>query len=213
MGCGSFEVGQTLGMELLIVRHGRPEEHVVADGAADPGLTEIGHQQAEAVAEYLATQGVDHIMASPMRRARETAAPLARILGFDIEIVDDFKESDFESKEYKPMEENREETIDKFVSDPDHIFGTAGREAFLSRVNGAFNAAILGHGGQTVAVFCHGMVTAAFVATVMGIEDVISLAPDYTGLTRVRASTRHSLYSVRSFNETMHLRDLPDLRW
>jgi len=60
-----------------MVRHGR-----AASGwglEPDPGLDELGHSQAEAVARRLAQLGPLPIISSPLRRARETAAPLAKI--------------------------------------------------------------------------------------------------------------------------------------
>lgn len=51
--------------------------------AGDPGLTEAGHRQAAAVARWLAANRPDvgAIVASPLRRARETAAPIAAAFG------------------------------------------------------------------------------------------------------------------------------------
>jgi broad specificity phosphatase PhoE len=62
---------------LYMVRHGRAaagfgESH-------DPGLDELGREQAAAVAQELATFGPLPILSSPLRRTRETAAPLARL--------------------------------------------------------------------------------------------------------------------------------------
>jgi len=200
-------------MELLIVRHARPEEQVLEGQAADPGLTDIGHKQAAAVAEYLSTVHIDHVVSSPMLRALQTAAPLAAMRDDEVEVIDDLKESDHDSNEYLPVEENRQHFIDQFKNDPDSMFGSDGREAFIGRVVPAFKKLAMDHAGKTVAIFCHGMVTAAFVADVLGIDDVFAVTPDYTGLTRVKASADRGIYSLRSFNETMHLKDLPDLRW
>jgi len=200
-------------MELLIVRHARPEEQVLEGQTADPGLTDIGHQQAAAAAEYLSTIHIDHVVSSPMLRARQTAAPLIAMRDGEVELIDDLKESDHDSNEYLPVEENRQHFIDQFTSNPDAMFGSDGRDVFVGRVVPAFKKLAADHAGKRVAVFCHGMVTAAFVGHVLGVEDLFSLAPDYTGLTRVKASAGRDIFSLRSFNETMHLRDLPDLRW
>ena len=43
----------------------------------DPGLSEVGEQHARDVADRLVTRGPVPILTSPMRRCRETAAPLA----------------------------------------------------------------------------------------------------------------------------------------
>ena len=60
---------------LYLIRHGR-----VADSKDhDPALGEIGRAQAEAAASALASKGPLPIFTSPLRRARETATPLARL--------------------------------------------------------------------------------------------------------------------------------------
>ena len=63
--------------KLYIVRHGRAaagfgESH-------DPGLDAGGHQQAKEVAKHLARLRPLPILTSPLRRTRETAAPLAQL--------------------------------------------------------------------------------------------------------------------------------------
>jgi broad specificity phosphatase PhoE len=59
---------------LVLVRHGRAAAGWDAD--LDPGLDDVGHRQAAAVAEALHPLGPLPIVVSPLRRTRETAAPL-----------------------------------------------------------------------------------------------------------------------------------------
>jgi broad specificity phosphatase PhoE len=61
---------------IYLVRHGR----AAADWGAhvDPGLDDVGRAQAEAMAEQLAPKGPLPLIASPLRRTRETAAALER---------------------------------------------------------------------------------------------------------------------------------------
>jgi serine/threonine-protein phosphatase PGAM5 len=54
---------------LCLVRHGE----AASSDAADPGLTEHGRRQAEAVATRLARLRIDGLVHGPKRRARETA--------------------------------------------------------------------------------------------------------------------------------------------
>jgi len=61
---------------LVLVRHGRPDGTWGRD--PDPGLDALGREQAEAVAEALAPLGPLPVVVSPLRRTRETAAPLLR---------------------------------------------------------------------------------------------------------------------------------------
>jgi broad specificity phosphatase PhoE len=64
---------------LILVRHGRAAAGWDAD--LDPGLDVTGHAQAAAMAAALAKEGPRPILVSPLRRTRETAAPLERAWG------------------------------------------------------------------------------------------------------------------------------------
>jgi|SRR6185437_426115 len=61
---------------IRIVRHGRAAAGFGED--MDPGLDALGRSQAEAVGEQLRTIDRSLILSSPLKRAQETAAPLAR---------------------------------------------------------------------------------------------------------------------------------------
>jgi broad specificity phosphatase PhoE len=60
---------------LYLVRHGRAAAGWDTD--PDPGLDEIGQRQAVSVAARLAPLGPLPVLTSPLRRCRETAAPLS----------------------------------------------------------------------------------------------------------------------------------------
>ena len=67
-------------MKLLIIRHGESEADLldVHEGRADFALTERGHRQAQAMAEYVAAKyHIDHIYASTLTRAMQTARHLS----------------------------------------------------------------------------------------------------------------------------------------
>ncbi len=66
---------------LYLVRHGRAAAGWDAD--TDPGLDATGHAQAQTLAESLAPSGPLDLIASPMARTRQTAAPLARTWGLE----------------------------------------------------------------------------------------------------------------------------------
>ena len=66
---------------LYVVRHGETDYNVARRicGHAEAQLTEKGYQQAELVAEKIAKQGIqiDRLLASPLKRAQETARKIA----------------------------------------------------------------------------------------------------------------------------------------
>lgn len=66
-------------MLLYIIRHGDPI--YVTDS-----LTEKGKLQAEAVGKRMLDAGINEIYASPMGRAKDTAAPACRMLGLPMQI-------------------------------------------------------------------------------------------------------------------------------
>ena len=65
---------------VILVRHA--ERATVDD--RDPPLSAEGEARAEALADALADAGVTAIYATPYRRTRDSAAPLARRLGLEI---------------------------------------------------------------------------------------------------------------------------------
>ena len=79
-------------MDLFLIRHG--EAAASWGESPDPGLSDLGQQQAEKAAEALQQHvGSDTILvSSPLQRARETAIPLARMLQQDVIIEDVFRE-------------------------------------------------------------------------------------------------------------------------
>lgn len=72
--------GPSTGERLVVlVRHG--EAAAGWDGHADPGLSELGREQAARVADELGSPSARPLVVSPLRRTRETAIPIARRLG------------------------------------------------------------------------------------------------------------------------------------
>ena len=195
-------------MELVIVRHALPESDKRDDGPADPPLSPLGLRQAEATANLLATEGVDHVVTSTMQRAIQTGQPLADRLGLTPERLEDLKESDHLRSSYTPVEEMDadHEVIREFLDDPLSMFAD-GYEAFRDRITTALDAVVADNRGRTVAVFCHAMVVGVYLQTLLDLNDPFAVMADYCGITRVAASST-GIRSVRSFNETGHLRHL-----
>jgi probable phosphoglycerate mutase len=207
-------------VELVIVRHARPEHIEAPDGTdgaggigpADPGLTAIGRRQAERLAAHLAPLGVDHIVTSPLTRARQTAEPLARAVGLEPEVVDGVAEYDRDDASYVPAEVTRAmvkrgEIEAGSFRDPLTVLGEVERDRWIGGVADAFRTIAATHPGERVAVVCHGMVTSVWFARMLGIDDTMRFVPDYCGVSRVLASGSTDIVTVRSFNETHFLGD------
>lgn len=69
---------------VVLVRHAEKAE----EPADDPPLSPAGEARALELARALADAGITRIHASDFRRTRDTAAPLARLLGIEVELYD-----------------------------------------------------------------------------------------------------------------------------
>ena len=68
---------------VILVRHAEKDRTHPEDN--DPRLTDEGHARAEELVHVLADVGIDVIYSTPYRRTRDTAKPLAKHLGLDLE--------------------------------------------------------------------------------------------------------------------------------
>jgi broad specificity phosphatase PhoE/ribonuclease HI len=149
---------------LVLLRHGvtssTDRKAFSGSGGTDPELTETGHDQARRAAQWLlAHGGIDAIVASPMRRTRETAAAAAEVLGLDVEIDDGFIETSFGDWDGFTFAEIQERWGDELTA---WLGSTAvappGGETFDAvgeRVAAARDRVMTAYAGKTVLVVTH----------------------------------------------------------
>jgi probable phosphoglycerate mutase len=190
-------------MELFLIRHALPlrVDEGASDGPADPALAADGRRQADALAEWMAHEQLDAIWSSPMRRALETAAPLAHRLRLEIAVDDDLAEFDRDAASYIPIEELKAANDPRWMEVPEQP------EHFRAVVVAAMERIVAAHPGQRVAVVCHGGVVNAYAGHVLGIDEPLFFLPTYTSISRVLASS-NGPRSIASLNEAAHLRGL-----
>ena len=196
-------------MELLLIRHALPVRREVVEGPADPELSVEGFAQAERLAQYLASESIAAVYVSPLKRAVQTAAPLALRLGVTPVVVDDVAEFDRTSNEYIPMEELQATNDPRWQKLVDGVWDSTDetQEQFKDRVVGAFEKIIEQNSSTSVAVVCHGGVINLFLAHILGVQTQRGFFyPNYTSIHRVSAS-RSGVRSLMTLNETAHLRD------
>lgn len=88
-----FELSAAAGVRVVLARHGQTPSNVAKlldTVPPGPGLTELGKQQAEELAERLAEREdkIVAVHASRARRAQETAEPVARRLGLPLQLAE-----------------------------------------------------------------------------------------------------------------------------
>ena len=196
-------------MELLLIRHALPERRETDDGTpADPPLSALGRAQAEAMARWVAEEKLDAIYASPMRRARETAAPLELELGVEAVLEPGVVEMDHTSDAYIPIDQIKREDYPRWQAliQGGELWGGVDMVAFRATVVEALERVVDVHRGARVAVVCHGGVVNAWAGHVLGVQDPFFLDVTYTGVSRFLAASSGER-SVMSLNETAHLRN------
>ena len=197
-------------MEIILVRHAIPVRREVEDGPADPDLSDSGRQQARLMADYLASEKIDALYCSPMKRARQTAEPLSAVTGLAAMAVDGVAEYDRHSNEYVPIEEL------KATNDPrwqEMLNGQwppsdEAEDVFFERVITSIEEIIEAHPSQKVVIVCHGGVINAYAAHVLGLglgQQRSFFYPNYTSIHRF-AAARSGERSIVTLNETSHLR-------
>ena len=193
-------------VELLLIRHARPLRLELDEGPADPALDPVGVAQAEALAGWLADERLDALYTSPLRRARETAAPVAERLGLVSTVADGVAEWDRDASSYIPTEELPVAAPEVWAAMTGGDWEALGIDlpAFLHRVTTTLDGIAADHRGQRVAVVCHGGVINAWAARVLGLDRTLFFEPDYTSCSRFLVSSAGQR-SVRSLNETAHL--------
>lgn len=195
-------------MELILIRHGLPEQIINEDGApADPPLSETGFEQARRVAAWLERERIDRLYSSPMQRALQTAGPLAEQKGLDVEVRAGVAEYDQNAEHYIPVEQLKELDYDRWLRLMrgellDHI----DFPRFVKDVTDSIEAIIAENKGKRVAITCHGGVINVWAAHVIGFEPRLFFNPTYTSINRFMAASSGEK-SVITLNEHFHLID------
>jgi probable phosphoglycerate mutase len=82
-------------VRLLLVRHGQTSgntRRALDTALPGPPLTELGQEQARTLAERLGGEPIVAVYASQAIRAQQTAAPLAEVLGLEVQVIEGVKE-------------------------------------------------------------------------------------------------------------------------
>ena len=189
---------------VVFVRHGQAERV----GAGDPGLTEQGVAEAQALANGLAGENFDAVYCSPLRRTIQTAEPVCAKLGLEPQLRDGIAEFDRKSSEYVLLRDLRAAGDPRYEAclGGDLTSWGTDLETFRADVLGVLGEILTDHAGGRVLVVTHGGVLNVLVASVLGLGGPwFFFLPDNCGITRVVADVDGRL-RLASLNETQHLR-------
>ena len=165
-------------MHLYLIRHGQstinlPNFQASAPDYYDPPLTELGHQQAAALAEWIVHEvpAPDVIYASTMQRTRQTVAPLAAAYQQNIIFDDRIRELGNNYADHRPIpaEQVSGDTLDNasvfapFTPSVSTMPDSESWNNFRDRVGTFIEEIARKYTSETVLVVCHGGVINAAV--------------------------------------------------
>ena len=162
---------------LWLVRHGESTWNAsgLVQGHLDPGLSGSGREQADRCARSLAAgpRADVALYASDLRRALETAAPIAKALGLAVRVEPELRERSLGDAEGRPnalLDTTRSGIEGGRVVDADSApdGGESVRQLYERAVRCA-SRILSTHGGDVVFV-CHGGVVRVLLAWLDGVE-------------------------------------------
>lgn len=201
--------------EILLVRHGQQEvdlQNATVGDWIDPPLSEQGRQQARLLGEALSTKRIEAIFASPLSRARETAAEVARHHGLDLRFLDDLREVEvfrdvppdktaleFFGKEL--LEAARQRMLNERNWDV-YPYSESSYD-FRKRAINAVEVAIATNAGERIAIVCHGGVINAYLGHIIGSRYDMFFRPAHASVSIVVSGEGRRV--LRLLNDTHHL--------
>jgi len=199
-------------VKLLLARHAESAWNAERrfQGRTDVGLSDMGREQAAALARALAGGRVGAIYSSPLVRARETAEIVARERGLTVTLVDELRELSLGAWEGRTVDDVlateadayrlwRERPYDCPPPDGEHI------EDVARRVLPVMELIVSSHAdGQEALVVSHGGVISVFLCHLLGLSPnaLWQLAIGNASLSVVDPPR------VLTLNDTAHLEDL-----
>jgi probable phosphoglycerate mutase len=160
---------------LHLIRHGAYAQLGQMIVGRSPGisLNQQGREQAEAIAAVLSARPLRAVIATPLQRTQETAAPLAARLGLTIRIEEDLTDLDYGEWTMLPFAEldkdPRWQDFNRFRSRA-VIPGGERMVELQRRAVGAVLRLVAEFGGKELAVFSHGDVIKAVIMHFLGMS-------------------------------------------
>ncbi len=203
---------------LIVIRHGETDwnrQHRF-QGQIDVPLNAIGQTQAARLAERLADEPLDVLLASDLQRARSTAEALARRRNQALQVEPLWREQSFgvlEGLDVPTIHREHRPLWDQYVRhEADYALPGGGESTrrFYERVMQALQAALAAHAGRRIAVVTHGGVLDMLWRAAHGLplHGPRECEIPNTGINRLRWDGDR--LQIDSWGEAEHLAGLPE---
>ncbi|MFC1871121.1 histidine phosphatase family protein [Chloroflexota bacterium] len=200
--------------EIILVRHGETAWNFseVFRGQLDVELNDTGIRQAELLAEYSRHFNLDAVYSSPLKRARQTAEPLAGYHNLAVRVEDGLIDLDFgewQGLSLKEVSEKYAELYARWVENPQQaiIPGGESLDAVRQRASGVVHDVLSKHGGNIVLV-SHRVVNKVLICALLGVDNshFWNFRQDTCGTTRF--TYENGRFILTGHNDTSYLSPL-----
>lgn len=164
-------------LRIYLIRHGETEWNIQGkyQGQVDTDLSERGKWQGERVGEALAKIRPDHILTSPLKRARETAECCAKHHQMEVELdhrLTEIAHGTWEGRYSEEIATTDAALLAAWQNAPHTVTMPQGESLadVLARVRVAFDEYAQKYDGQTIFVVAHDAVNKVIIADLMGMD-------------------------------------------
>jgi len=200
---------------LFLLRHAEVEEryHRIFGGRIDMQLSDLGHRQARALADYLSHTHLDAIYVSPMKRAQQTLSPVLQGRSLEAVTLPSLREVDFgdwTGLSWEGVHAKFGVSAFNWLKQMDEQGFPSGDSAssFRDRVEPCLKQVLHECAGKSVGIVCHGGVVRMLLALLLDVPLPITakFEVDYASVTRV---DHRDVRSEMQFLNFTPWRDLP----
>jgi len=192
----SIEAAPQRPTQLVLIRHGEVEAAYqrVFGGRIDMNLSPRGHEQAAALAKWLARQRLNAVYASPMKRVQQTFAPFGAAGDWAARVVTvpGLREVDFGDWTGLTWEAVREKfgiSAFQWLNELDRggIANAEDAHSYRERVETFVRETLKKHPAENVAIFCHGGVIRMILSVLLNVPvpRMAGFEIDYASVTNV----------------------------
>ena len=202
-------------VEIILVRHGETDLNAgeIFRGLVDAELNDIGLQQAELLAEYLAGEKIDIIYSSPLKRAVKTAETIARHQALEVNVVQNLIDIDYGEWQGLPLIEIMEkypELYRDWMDTPEQVRIPGGEclEDVRARAMPFVEDAVMRCGEGKIAFVSHRVVNKVIICNLLGLGNAHfwNVKQDTCGITRFSCGDGRVVLTCH--NDTSFLRSI-----